>query len=79
MPLFSGDCCHCLVVLYLFLKLFEPYILLAPQFFILVSFAYVFLPKDSVFSGWVFFETLKHEKHIGQSMSYFSPFEVSLN
>ena len=77
--LFSGDSCHCLVVLYLFLRLFEPHILLTPKCFILVSFVYVFLPRDSIFQdGWVF-ERLQQEKHIGQSMSYFYPLEVSLN
>ena len=45
----------------------------------MVSFGYVFLPKDSVSSGWVFLEPLKQEKRIGQSMSYFYPFEGFLN
>ena len=33
---------------------------------------------DSVFSGWVFLEALKQERHAGKSMSYFYPLKVSL-
>ena len=61
------------------LRLFEPHVLVAPNCFILVSFTYVFLPGDSVFSGKVFFKGLQQEKQIGQSISCFYPLELSLN
>ena len=79
MLLSSGDSRLYLVVRYSVSSIIGPQFIFCTIVFYTCFFCIYRVPRNSAFSGLVFFEPPQQEEHIGQSMSYFHHLQVRRN